>query len=168
MIHRSQRALVLHSRLTLLLTTQHMRLIQSSNFPALDFIEVVWKCFKYCFLFFLKSQIGGWWIEKCDIEGKGETFNHELQDRKTACTHLYCTMAMLALTEQELSYFSMMRWMFLCKTHMCSDFIISLVWHAILIILLDKHNVANHALKLTATICQVWWCIALIINFCYN
>lgn len=30
------------------------------------------------------------------------------------------------------------------------------------IILLDKHDVANHTvLKLTATLCQVWWYIAL-------
>lgn len=53
--------------------------------------------------------------------------------------------------------------------HILSDFVFSLVWNAILIILLDKHNVANHTvLILTATICQVWWCIALIIGLCYD
>lgn len=67
-------------------------------------------------------------------------------------------MSTLALTEQELSYFSMMRRMLLCISifPIRSDFIISLVLTAILIIILERHNVANHAvLRLTATICQV-------------
>lgn len=65
--------------------------------------------------------------------------------------------------------------LFLCCAKWCSSmclcfhpytvFIISQVGIAILIMLLERHNVANHAvLKLTATLCQVWWCIALIIS----
>lgn len=73
-------------------------------------------------------------------------------------------MSTLALTGQELSYFSMMRRMLLCISTfpIRSDFIISLVLTAILIILLERHNVANHAvLKLTATMSSV-------MMYCFN
>lgn len=58
--------------------------------------------------------------------------------------------------------------LFFHNSHMSSSFISS-VMKCNIIILLDEHNVANYTvIKLTATICQVWWCIALINTFSYS
>lgn len=71
-INRSQRALVLylHSTLTPLITTQHIRLILSSNFFALDLIEIV-----EFDLYICKVTITiGLLVGKGDTEGKDEIF----------------------------------------------------------------------------------------------
>lgn len=123
MLNRFQRApvLYLHSTYMPLITTQHIRLILSSYSFALDLIEFLGNCFKSFFFFFPFFQLGcnHYWVD--NELGKKVTKKEKEKywatiwpyDRATACTYLYCTMAMSALTEQELSYFSI-RWMLLC------------------------------------------------------
>lgn len=104
-IYRSQRALVLYLHFTPmpLNATQQIRLILTSNFFALDLVEVALNLFFSCYVTITNGLLMNW--EKVTQREK-----EKYSDREAACTYLYCTTA----TIQELSYFSMMWWMLQC------------------------------------------------------
>lgn len=163
-INRSQRALVLylHSTLVPQITTQHSRLILSFDFFALGSIEFALNHFS------------------CKVEITIGLLKKKEKYLAAVIKQRNCLL-LLVLYNGYLSVIWTRAFLFFYWGECCYSMyfyfstspiyilhsIYSLVWNAILVILSDKHNVANHAvLKLTATLCQVWWYIALTIIFC--
>lgn len=107
--------------------------------------------------------IASWWQlkwirdQKMEHEAKMSTLStvnaSELTSHLSLCCAKWCSYVYFCFLVVFLYYYSY------------TVFIIFQVRMAILIMLLQRHNVANHTvLKLTAPWYQVWWCIALIIS----